>query len=86
MPKIGDIGATLGRKRELVIELEWTALDRTGKTLWVRTIQTTGQTKFGNAFTRGKNSRAMDDAAVKDALAKSEAAIRTAPQLLQLAH
>jgi hypothetical protein len=86
VPKIGDIGATLSRKRELVIELEWTALDRAGKTLWVQTIQATGETKFGNTFTRGKNSRAMDNAAVQDALAKSEAAIRSAPQLLTLAH
>jgi hypothetical protein len=79
VPKVGDIGATAGRKRELVVVVEWTALDRSGKTLWVQTIQATGQGKAGSAFSHGKNMRLLSDDAVKDALAKSEEAIRSAP-------
>ena len=43
VPKFGDIGATMAvgafSNRELVVVLEWTALDRAGKTLWVQTVQ-----------------------------------------------
>jgi len=88
-PKVGDIGATektwAHSKRELVVVIEWTALDRNGKTLWVQTIQATGEAKMGNAFTHGKNMKLIDEEAVKDALAKSEEAIRSAPELLKLA-
>ena len=85
VPKIGDIGATMGRKQELVVVLEWTALDRAGRPLWVQTIEGTAHEKAGSAFSHGKHVRLLNDAAVRDALAKSEEAIRSAPGLLKLA-
>ena len=41
---------------------------------------------MGNAFSHGKNMRKINDDAAQDALAKSEEAIRAAPQLLNFAH
>jgi hypothetical protein len=85
VPKMGDIGATRGNKRELVVVVEWTALDRTGKTLWVQTIEATVQGKAGSAYTHGKHLKAMTVEAANAVLAKSEDAIRSAPQLIKLA-
>jgi hypothetical protein len=84
IPKMGDIGATRGNKRELVVVVEWTALDRAGKTLWVQTIEATVQGKAGSAYTHGKHVKAMTLEAANAVLAKSEDAIGAAPQLLKL--
>jgi hypothetical protein len=85
IPKMGDIGATRGNKRELVVVVEWTALDRAGKTLWVQTIEATVQGKAGSAYTHGKHVKAMTVEAANAVLAKSGDAIGSAPQLLKLA-
>jgi hypothetical protein len=84
VPKLGDIGATRGYKRELVVVIEWTAMDRAGKTLWVQTIEATVQGKAGSVYSHGKHLREMTDEAVKTALAESEDAIGSAPQLIKL--
>ena len=89
VPKVGDIGATQKTlafsKRELVVILEWTALNREGKTLWVSTVQANGKRNMGNVFTHGKNMRKINDDVADDAIEKSVQAISTAPELVNLA-
>jgi hypothetical protein len=88
VPKIGDIGATQKSlafsKRELVVILEWTALNSEGKTLWVSTVQASGKRNMGNMFTHGKNMRKINDDVVDDAIEKSIETIISAPELIKL--
>jgi hypothetical protein len=89
VPKVGDIGATQKSlafsKRELVVILEWTALNREGKTLWVSTVQATGKRNMGNVFTHGKNMRKINEDVADDAIEKSVQTISSAPELANLA-
>ena len=89
VPKVGDIGATMKNmahsKRELVIVLEWTALNRAGNAVWVQTIQASGRENMGNVFSHGKDMKKINDDAVNDALAKSEEAMRSSRELQKLA-
>jgi hypothetical protein len=88
VPKFGDIGATMAvgafSNRELVVVLEWTALDRAGKTLWVQTVQGSARKHMGNAFTHGKNMRKITEATVDDLVEKSATQISSAPELRKL--
>jgi len=89
VPKIEDVGATQKAyafsKRELVVVVEWTALDRQGKTLWVGTVQATAKRNMGNTFTHGKNMRKINEEVAEDAVEKSIQTISTAPELVKLA-
>jgi len=86
IPKVGDIGATQKiyafSNRELVVILEWTVLDRSGKTLWVGTIEASAKRHMGNAFTHGKNMRKIREDVVADAVRKSVEAIGSVPGLM----
>jgi hypothetical protein len=80
VPKIQDISATM---KELVVEVEWTALDRAGKTLWVQAIQASGTGKVRGLGT-GKLQRKHNEAAIDEVIAKSKDAISSSPELLKL--
>jgi len=81
VPKIQDISATM---KELVVEVEWTALDRAGKTLWVQAIQASGTGKVRSLGT-GKLQKKHNEAAVDEIIAKSKETIGSSPELLKLA-
>lgn len=87
IPKIDDISATdpMSRKQEVVVVLEWTALNREGRTLWTGTVQASAKESQGSAATHGKHLRRLNNAVVSDAVNKSIQAITTAPELVKLA-
>jgi hypothetical protein len=84
-PKILKGDATKGRKREMVVLLEWTVTDTAGKTVWLQTVQGTATHKAGNAFTVGKNFKLLLAAAVQDAADESAREMSAAPELKSFA-
>ena len=42
-------------KRELVLVLEWTACEKSGKVLWLETVEGSAKRRIGNTFTHGSN-------------------------------
>lgn len=89
VPKVGHIGATQKSfafsNRELVVILEWTALDRQGKTLWIGTVRAEAKRHMGNVITHGDNMRKITDDVVYEAIQKSIQTIGSAPELQKLA-
>ena len=87
-PKFVNISATktvwANSKRELLVVLEWTAKDKSGKTVWVETIQGTATEKEGNGFSHTKHAKALSAKSVNDAAAKSAVAMSTSPELRKL--
>ncbi len=89
LPKFGDVDATktLGAfsDREMVILLEWTVKDRSGKTVWIETVQGSAKHHMGNAFTHGKNVKLIVEDSVKDAAEQSASKMSSSPELRKLA-
>ena len=58
-PRFVDVAATTGvtafSNRDLVVVMEWTAKDASGKTVWIDTVQGTATHHMGNVFTYTKN-------------------------------
>jgi hypothetical protein len=71
--------------REMDVFLEWTIKDAAGKTVWLQTIQGTSKHHTGNAFTHGHDIKLLARDSVKDAAARSAAAMEAAPELRKLA-
>jgi hypothetical protein len=88
-PKLVDVEATKTvtafGKRKMVLLVEWTATDDTGKALWVQTVEANTQEKTGNLFTAGSHRRKMLEAIRKDLADKSAQALRQSPELQKLA-
>ena len=86
-PKFSDVGATQRgfafSSRELVVLLEWTARDPSGKVLWLDTAQGSAKRHQGNAFTHGSNVKHIVKDAVQDAAEQSAAKMSSSPQLLK---
>jgi hypothetical protein len=89
LPKFGEVDATrtMGAfsDRELVVLLEWTVKDRSGKTVWIETVQGTAKHHMGNAFTHGKNEKLIVEDAVKDAAEQSASKMSSSSELHKLA-
>jgi hypothetical protein len=89
LPKFGDVDATktMGAfsDREMVILLEWTVKDRSGKTVWIETVQGSSKHHMGNAFTHGKNVKLIVEDSVKDAAEQSAIKMSSSPELRRLA-
>jgi hypothetical protein len=88
-PKFVNVSATktmwANSKRELLVVLEWTAKDKSGKTVWVETIQGTATEKEGNGFSHTKHAKVLSAKSVNDAAAKSALAMSASPELRKLA-
>jgi hypothetical protein len=88
-PKFVDLGATRPMaswtERELVILIEWTAVDRNGKTIWVQTVQGTASGKLGTLFQVRKQRRLLLEQAIQDLADKSASQISSSPELRKLA-
>ncbi|MFZ1134768.1 MAG: hypothetical protein WAN69_07470 [Candidatus Korobacteraceae bacterium] len=88
-PKFVNTSATktmwANSKRELLVVLEWTAKDKSGKTVWVETIQGTATEKEGNGFSHTKHAKTLSAKSVNDAAAKSAAAMSASAELRKLA-
>jgi hypothetical protein len=72
-------------KRKMVLLLEWTATDESGKVFWVQTVEANAKETSGNLFTAGKHRRKMIDSIKKDLIAKSIQAMRQSVEFQKLA-
>lgn len=89
-PKFVDVSATktMGAfsTRELTILLEWTVKDKSGRTVWIETVQGSGKNHMGNAFTYKTDLKEVIRFAVKDLAHKSVIAMDASPDLRKLEH
>lgn len=88
VPKFVDVSATQAKiafsNRELVVQVEWTARDRSGKTVWLETVQGSAKHHIGNAFTYGHNVHLIVEDSVKDMAQQSASKMAAAPELRKL--
>ena len=88
MPKFVDVSATktLGAfsTRELTVLLEWTVKDKSGRTVWIETVQGSGRNHMGNGFTYKKDLKEIIQYAVQDLAQKSVDAMDTSLELRKL--
>ena len=87
-PSFADVGATQRAfafsNRELVVLVEWTVRDQSGKVVWLETAQGSAKRHIGNAFTHGNNLKHIVEDSVRDMAEQSAAKMSSAPQLLKL--
>jgi hypothetical protein len=87
-PKFADVAATQAAiafsNRELVVQVEWTVRDQSGKAIWIETVQGSSKRHIGNAFTYGSNLKHIVQDSVQDMAEQSAAKMSAAPQLLKL--
>ncbi len=88
VPKFGDIAPTqpsMGHyHRELLVSVEWTVKDKSGKTVWLETIQGSAKRSIGNGFTHNKNLKRIVADSVKEAAQQSAAKMSASPELRKL--
>ena len=89
IPRFVDLSATktMGAfsTRELTILLEWTVKDKTGRTVWIGTVQGTGKNHMGNGFTYKTDLREIIHYALEDLAHKSVADMDSSPELNKFA-
>ena len=89
IPKIVDVNATTAMgafsNREMVVIIEWTVQDPSGKTLWIGTVQGSAKHHIGNVFSHGKNVTLIVNDSVKAAAEQSAGKLSAAPELQKLA-
>jgi hypothetical protein len=87
-PRFVDVSATktMGAfsTRELTVLLEWTVKDKSGRTVWIETVQGTGKNHMGNGFTYKTDLKEIIRYAVKDLAQNSVAAMDASPELRKL--
>ena len=88
LPRFGEVDATrtLGAfsDREMVVLLEWTVTDRSGKTVWIETVQGSAKHHMGNSFTHNKNLKLIVEDSVRDAAEQSANKMSSSPELRKL--
>ncbi|MGH9873331.1 MAG: hypothetical protein ACRD9S_12825 [Pyrinomonadaceae bacterium] len=77
--------ATAFGKRKMVLLMEWTATDESGKVFWIQTVEGNAKEKTGNLFTAGKHKKKMIESIKKDLILKSAEAMRQSPEFQKLA-
>jgi hypothetical protein len=70
---------------EYLIIIEWTALDRDGRTLWMQTVRGVGRGKQGTIFTTDRLHREVMQAAFDDVFNQSLKQVISSPELRSLA-
>ncbi|MGD0631546.1 MAG: hypothetical protein ABR987_19620 [Terracidiphilus sp.] len=89
VPRFVDLSATktMGAfsTRELTVLLEWTAKDKSGRTVWIETVQGAGKNHMGNGFTYKTDLKEIIHYAVEDLAHKSVAEMDASPELRKLA-
>jgi len=87
-PKFADVGATQKgfafSNRELVVVVEWTVRDQSGKAIWIETIQGEAKRHMGNAFTHGSNLKHIVEDSARDMAEQSAAKMSSSPELQKL--
>jgi hypothetical protein len=84
LPRFIDADATQKQHREMVVWLEWTAKDKSGKTVWIETVQGSAKHGAGNLFTHGKDMRLIVTDSVKDLARQSASKMAASPELRKL--
>ena len=77
--------ATAFGKRKMVLLMEWTATDESGKVFWVQTVEGNAQEKTGNLLTAGSHRRKVLESVKKDLSDKSARSMRQSPEFQKLA-
>jgi len=90
VPRFADINATQqpflpSSRRSLIVLLEWTVQDSTGRTIWLQTIQGSSEHKAGWIITT-KSVSAMVDDAISVLANESAQKISAAPEIRRLIH
>lgn len=89
VPKIADVSVTTASvafsNREMVVMIEWTVKDNTGKTVWLETVQGSAKHHQGNLFTFRKNQGLIVTDSMKAAAAESANKMSASPELHKLA-
>jgi hypothetical protein len=86
-PRFVDVGKpvatlTVSSNRPLVVLLQWTAKDASGKTVWIETVAGSSKNHNGNVFTQSKkNLKSIVEDSVKDMAQESAAKMKAAPEL-----
>lgn len=70
--------------RELVVGVEWTVRDPSGKIIWIGTVQGTAKRHVGNAFTYAHNAKKILELSAQNMADESAATMSSAPELLKL--
>ncbi len=87
-PKFADVGTTQKAfafsSRELVVLVEWTVRDQSGKAVWIETVQGSATRHQGNLFTYGRNKKHIVEDSVQDMAEQSAAKMSSSPPLLKL--
>lgn len=85
-PKFADVGSARAgfNHRELVVLVEWTVRDQSGKAVWIETVQGSAKSHIGNAFTHGSNLKHIVKDSVQDMAEQSAAKMSSSPQLLKV--
>jgi hypothetical protein len=88
MPKFVDVDATKSTlafsNREMIVLIEWTVKDQSGKTVWIETVQGSAKHHIGNMITYKKNLKLIVEDSMKDAAAQSASKMSSAPELRNL--
>jgi hypothetical protein len=89
VPKIADVSVTTASiafsNREMVVIIEWTVKDSTGKTVWLETVQGSAKHHQGNLFTFRKNQGLIVTDSMKAAAAESANKMTASSELHKLA-
>ncbi len=70
--------------RELVVLVEWTVRDQSGKAVWIETVQGSASRHGGNAFTYRGNLKHIVKDSVQDMAEESAAKMSFSPELLKV--
>ena len=88
IPKIADVNVTTASmafsNREMVVMIEWTVKDSTGKTVWLETVQGSAKHHMGNLFTFRKNQELIATDSMKAAAVESANKMSASPELHKL--
>ncbi len=88
IPRFIDLSATktMGAfsTRELTVFLAWTVKDKSGRTVWIETVQGSGKNHMGNGFTYRTDLKEIIHYAIDDLARKSIAEMDASPELRKL--
>jgi hypothetical protein len=70
--------------RELTVLLEWTVKNKSGRTVWIETVQGSGKNHMGNAFSYKTDLKQIINYAVRDLAHKSVIAMDASPEMRKL--
>lgn len=68
----------------MIVLLEWTVKDSSGKTVWIKAVQGSSTHYEGNLMTYKKNLKRIVEDPVKDLAEKSVSEMTSAPELRKL--